>query len=77
MSQDIQVTTLSNGLRVVTAPMPGTEIAATGVWVGVGSRYETKEETALRIFSSICFSKEPKPGNPAKSGTPSNPKAVR
>lgn len=34
------VTTLANGLRVVSRPMPSVETAAIGVWVDVGARYE-------------------------------------
>jgi len=33
-------TTLPNGLRVITSPMPGLESATVTIWVGVGSRHE-------------------------------------
>lgn len=36
----VQVTTLKNGLRVVTDRMDTVETVALGVWVGVGTRYE-------------------------------------
>ena len=39
----IKVTTLPNGLRVATDPMPGVETVSLGVWVGVGTRNERAE----------------------------------
>ncbi|ACJ00992.1 M16 family metallopeptidase [Rhodospirillum centenum] len=36
----VRVTTLPNGLRVATDPMPGVQTASVGVWIGVGSRHE-------------------------------------
>ncbi len=36
----IQVTTLPNGLRVATAPIPHVESVAVGAWFGVGTRHE-------------------------------------
>jgi predicted Zn-dependent peptidase len=36
----IRVTTLENGLRVATDPMPGLRTATVGVWVGAGTRAE-------------------------------------
>src|SRR5271154_5633394 len=38
---NIEITRLSNGLTVVTDPMPQLESAALGVWVNCGSRHET------------------------------------
>jgi predicted Zn-dependent peptidase len=38
-----RVTTLSDGLRVATAEMPFMASVSVGIWVGVGSRYETAE----------------------------------
>jgi len=43
-------TTLKNGLRIITAPMKGTETATVMVMVGVGSRYETDKEAGLSHF---------------------------
>jgi len=43
-------TTLENGLRIITAPMKGTETATVMVMVGVGSRYETEKEAGLSHF---------------------------
>ena len=38
-----QVTKLPNGLRVATAAMPFMASVSVGIWVGVGSRYESAE----------------------------------
>jgi len=38
----VEITKLSNGLTVVTDPMPQLESAAVGVWVDCGARHETK-----------------------------------
>ena len=43
MDMSVEVTTLPNGLRVVTDPMPQLESAAVGVWVDAGGRHETAE----------------------------------
>ena len=40
---DVRVTTLSNGLRVVTDRMPNVETASVGAWVDVGTRDEKAE----------------------------------
>ncbi len=40
---EVRVTTLTNGLRVASADMPGLETAAVGVWVNAGARNETLE----------------------------------
>ena len=36
----VQVTTLPNGFRIVSEPMPGLESAAVGIWVDAGARHE-------------------------------------
>lgn len=43
----IQLSTLSNGLTVVTDSFGNVETAALGVWVSVGSRHETKEMNGI------------------------------
>jgi predicted Zn-dependent peptidase len=49
-------TTLANGLRVLTAPMPHTRSVAVSVYVGAGSRYETPEQAGLAHFlEHLCF----------------------
>ena len=40
---EVRVTTLTSGLRVASADMPGLETAAVGVWVNTGARNETLE----------------------------------
>jgi predicted Zn-dependent peptidase len=39
---NVEITKLSNGLTVVTDPMPGLESAFVGVWVNTGGRNETR-----------------------------------
>jgi len=49
-------TTLANGLRIVTAPMPHTYSVAIAIYVGAGSRYERKQEAGLSHFvEHLCF----------------------
>ncbi|MCA9850017.1 MAG: insulinase family protein, partial [Dehalococcoidia bacterium] len=45
-----QITTLSNGLRVVVTPMPTAQAAAVSFFVGVGSRYEDARTNGLSHF---------------------------
>jgi predicted Zn-dependent peptidase len=45
-----QLTTLENGLRLLTVPMKGVESMAVMIGVGAGSRYETKETNGLSHF---------------------------
>ncbi len=45
-----RLTTLSNGLRIVTETMPGVASAAIGVWVDVGARHERAEENGIAHF---------------------------
>ncbi len=44
---DIKVTTLSNGLRVITDKVPSVESVAVGVWVGVGTRNEDLSDNGV------------------------------
>jgi predicted Zn-dependent peptidase len=46
----VKLTTLLNGLRVVTDAMPHLETTSLGIWVGVGSRHETLPEHGLSHF---------------------------
>jgi predicted Zn-dependent peptidase len=49
-------TTLPNGLRLITAPMPHTRSVAISVYIGAGSRYETPEESGISHFiEHLCF----------------------
>lgn len=40
MSNTIQMSTLGNGLRVITDTVPGIDSVALGTWIGVGTRHE-------------------------------------
>lgn len=49
-------TTLANGLRILTAPMPHTYSVAITIYIGAGSRYERKEHAGLSHFvEHLCF----------------------
>jgi predicted Zn-dependent peptidase len=50
-------TRLSNGLRVVTAPMPQAKSVACFVMLAAGSRYETKESNGIAHFAEHMFFK--------------------
>ena len=45
-----QITTLANGFRIVTEPMPGLASAAVGVWVMAGARHERAEQNGIAHF---------------------------
>ena len=46
----VEVTTLPNGLRVISDAMPHLETTAIGIWVGSGSRHESAAEHGLSHF---------------------------
>jgi predicted Zn-dependent peptidase len=49
-------TTLPNGLRVLSAPMPHTRSVAICLYIGAGSRYEDEKEAGLAHFiEHLCF----------------------
>jgi predicted Zn-dependent peptidase len=51
-----ELTTLANGLRVVTREMPGLETAAVGLFAGAGSRDEPAEHNGLaHLFEHMLF----------------------
>jgi predicted Zn-dependent peptidase len=50
MPSDSDITTLANGLRVVTTPMPTAQSAAVAFFVGVGSRYEEPRTNGLSHY---------------------------
>ncbi len=50
MSEQIQQTTLDNGLRIVTEHMASSRTASIGVWVAVGSRDEAPERSGASHF---------------------------
>ncbi|NLW24749.1 MAG: insulinase family protein [Clostridia bacterium] len=45
-----QISTLKNGIRVVTENIPYVRSVAIGIWVGAGSRYESKENSGISHF---------------------------
>lgn len=47
---DINVTTLNNGLKIITAERPQTETVALGIWVNTGSAYEKPETNGISHF---------------------------
>jgi len=63
---DYKLTTLSNSLKVLTVEMPNLESAAVTLWVGVGSRYETKNISGISHFLEHMVFK----------GTPKRPTAL-
>ncbi|MFV2093495.1 MAG: insulinase family protein, partial [Hyphomicrobiales bacterium] len=46
----VQLTTLANGIRVVTDTMPHLETASVGVWVNAGARHETETQHGIAHF---------------------------
>ena len=46
----MEITTLNNGLRVVTQNMPSLETVAMGIWNFVGARDETKKINGVAHF---------------------------
>ncbi len=43
MTENTQITTLDNGLRIATVSMPSVQTASVGVWVDAGARHEQPE----------------------------------
>jgi len=55
-NQNYSRTTLSNGLRVLTAPMPSTRSVSVSVYIGAGSRYEKPPDAGLsHMVEHLCF----------------------
>ncbi|MEH6402271.1 MAG: pitrilysin family protein [Sneathiella sp.] len=53
---DLKVSTLKNGMRVVTDPMPHLETAAVGIWVNTGARHETHAENGIsHVLEHMAF----------------------
>ena len=46
----VRLTTLTNGLRVVTEDMPGLKSASAGIWVQAGGRHERPEQNGIAHF---------------------------
>src|SRR5580693_3492653 len=49
-ARDIEMTTLANGLRVITEAMPHVRSVSVGIWIGTGSRRENSEQNGLSHF---------------------------
>src|ERR1700685_4261444 len=47
---DIEVTTLANGVRVISEQMPHVRSVSLGIWIKTGSRRETSEENGISHF---------------------------
>ena len=45
-----RLTTLSNGFRIVTEPMPGLASAAVGIWINAGARHERADQNGIAHF---------------------------
>ena len=51
-----QKTTLPNGLRIVTCPMPHTHSVSICFYLGAGSRYESNAQAGISHFiEHLCF----------------------
>ena len=61
--RDIEVTTLRNGVRVITEQMPHVRSVSVGVWIGTGSRRETPEQNGISHFIEHMLFK----GTPSRS----------
>src|SRR5258708_3862896 len=48
--REIEMTTLANGVRVITEAMPHVRSVSVGIWVGSGSRRETPEQNGIAHF---------------------------
>src|SRR5213083_2203359 len=49
-ARDIEMTTLPNGVRVITEAMTHVRSVSVGIWVGSGSRRETTEQNGMSHF---------------------------
>jgi predicted Zn-dependent peptidase len=48
--RDLEMTTLSNGVRVITEAMPHVRSVSVGIWIGSGSRRERGEQNGISHF---------------------------
>lgn len=61
LNRDIVVTALSNGIRVITEPMPAVRSVAVGFWIGTGSRCEQiRENGSSHFIEHMLFKGTPK-----------------
>ena len=45
-----EITTLANGLRVITSSRPEIETVSLGIWIKTGSAFETEEMNGISHF---------------------------
>ena len=45
-----EITTLANGLRVITSSRPEIETVSLGIWIKTGSAFETEEMKSMKPF---------------------------
>ncbi|MEX2211956.1 MAG: pitrilysin family protein [Gaiellaceae bacterium] len=57
MPKSYETTTLSNGIRVLTAPMPHVQSVTCLLMIAAGSRYETRETNGIAHFAEHMFFK--------------------
>src|SRR6185437_5268413 len=50
LPREIEATTLKNGVRVITEPMPHVRSVSMGIWIATGSRREDAEENGISHF---------------------------
>ena len=62
-----RLTTLPGGERVITERVDGVRSASIGLWIGAGSRDETRAGPASRTSSSTCCSRAPSATAPSRS----------
>ncbi|MFN3323744.1 MAG: M16 family metallopeptidase [Bryobacteraceae bacterium] len=48
--REVEITTLENGVRVITEAMPHVRSASVGIWIGTGARFETEKENGICHF---------------------------
>ncbi|MBZ5584047.1 MAG: insulinase family protein [Acidobacteriia bacterium] len=48
--RDIEMTTLANGVRIITETMPHVRSVSVGIWIGAGSRRESPEQNGVSHF---------------------------
>src|SRR5690348_18170137 len=49
-ARDIEMTTLANGVRIITEAMPHVRSVSVGIWIGSGSRRESSEHNGISHF---------------------------
>ena len=55
-NEPVQVTTLDNGMRVVSESTNTLETASVGVWVNAGARHENKENNGIsHLLEHMAF----------------------